>query len=52
MKIALLYFSGTGNTKWLAETLQAALLSLNINVDLVNLEKDFLFDTINTIPFF
>jgi NAD-dependent dihydropyrimidine dehydrogenase PreA subunit len=40
MRIALLYFSGTGNTKWLAEALAAALKEKNEDPSLFNLEKD------------
>ncbi len=44
MNIALLYFSGTGNTKWLAETLASQLEVGGALVDLINLEKNFPFD--------
>jgi len=38
MRIALLYFSGTGNTKWLAETLATKLQEKGAKVDLFSLE--------------
>lgn len=44
MNIALMYFSGTGNTKWLAETLYTDLNSTENPVDLLDLEKDLDFD--------
>jgi ferredoxin len=44
MNIALLYFSGTGNSKWLAETLHEHLNSKDHRVDLFNLENEFDFD--------
>lgn len=43
MRIALLYFSGTGNTKWLAETLAVFLKEKVENITLYNLEKDIEF---------
>jgi len=44
MKIALLYFSGTGNTKWLSEILSASLMEKGGTVSLFNLEDDIKFD--------
>lgn len=44
MNIALMYFSGTGNTKWLAETLYEHLNSTENPVDLFDLENKFEFD--------
>ena len=44
MNIALLYFSGTGNTQWLAETLQAGLVSADHSAEMFNLEETFTFD--------
>lgn len=41
MKIALLYFSGTGNTKWLAESLYANLKTEETDISLFDLEKEF-----------
>ena len=43
MNFALLYFSGTGNTKWLAETLSHH-LSSHVDIDLFNIEDHFDFD--------
>ena len=43
MKIALFFFSGTGNTRWVAEILNKH-LSQNTTVDLFDLEKEFEFD--------
>ncbi|RKY52766.1 MAG: hypothetical protein DRP93_07595 [Candidatus Neomarinimicrobiota bacterium] len=43
MKIALLYFSGTGNTKWLAETLFSFLVEKGGTVSVFNLEDDIEF---------
>lgn len=43
MKIALFFFSGTGNTRWLSETLFAH-ISQKRDIDLFDLEKDFEFD--------
>lgn len=44
MKIALLYFSGTGNTRWLAETLHVKLSDADAEVHVFDLEKDIDFD--------
>ncbi|MCK5817195.1 MAG: EFR1 family ferrodoxin [Candidatus Marinimicrobia bacterium] len=44
MKIALLYFSGTGNTKWLSEILSASLIEKGGTVSIFNLEDDIEFD--------
>jgi len=51
MRIALLYFSGTGNTKWLADILSASLIEKGGTVSLFNLEDDIKFDVkdFNTI---
>lgn len=39
-KIAILYFSGTGNTKYIAEKMKEAAIEKNYEVDLINIEKD------------
>ena len=39
-KIGIIYFSGTGNTKFIAQTIKEELEKHNINSDLVNIEKD------------
>ena len=44
MRIALLYFSGTGNTKWLAETLAATLKEKGKHPSLFNLENKHAFN--------
>lgn len=44
MKIALMYFSGTGNTKWLSEILSASLIEKGGTVSIFNLENDIKFD--------
>jgi len=44
MNIACLYFSGTGNTKWLSETLYENLRAEGVDVTLFDLEKEVHFD--------
>jgi NAD-dependent dihydropyrimidine dehydrogenase PreA subunit len=44
MRIALLYFSGTGNTKWLAKTLSFFLKKQGEEVSLFKLENDIEFE--------
>ncbi|MCF7832426.1 MAG: EFR1 family ferrodoxin [Candidatus Marinimicrobia bacterium] len=44
MHIALLFFSGTGNTRWLVETLHPLLISSGNTVALFDLEKEHNFD--------
>lgn len=39
-KAAIVYFSGTGNTKFIAKNLKLELENNNINVDLINVEHD------------
>lgn len=39
-KVAIVYFSGTGNTKYIAEKMKAAIIKTNNEVDLINIEKD------------
>lgn len=39
-KLAIIYFSGTGNTKYIAEKMKAAIMETNVEVDLINIEKD------------
>lgn len=39
-KIGVIYFSGTGNTKFVAENIKLELESYNEKVDLINIEKD------------
>ena len=39
-KIGIIYFSGTGNTKFIAQTIKEELEKHNINSDLINIEKD------------
>lgn len=44
MNIALLYFSGTGNTEWLAWTLSDKLINCGSEVDLFDLGKECMFN--------
>lgn len=39
-KIAVIYFSGTGNTKYIAEKMKKAACDMNFEADLINIEKD------------
>lgn len=39
MKGVLYYFSGTGNTKWIADRFKESFKSYNINIDLVSIES-------------
>jgi NAD-dependent dihydropyrimidine dehydrogenase PreA subunit len=39
-KLAIVYFSGTGNTKYIAEKMKEAIIKTNVEVDLINIEKD------------
>ncbi|MDP4179422.1 MAG: EFR1 family ferrodoxin, partial [Bacillota bacterium] len=39
-KLAIIYFSGTGNTKYIAEKMKEAAVKTNTQVDLINIEKD------------
>lgn len=39
-KVGIIYFSGTGNTKFVAKTIKRALEKYNKEVDLINIEKD------------
>lgn len=39
-KLAIIYFSGTGNTKYIAEKMKEAISTKDIKVDLINIEKD------------
>jgi len=43
MRIALLFFSGTGNTKWLTEILSSFLTEKGGSVSIFNLEDDIIF---------
>ena len=40
MKTAIIYFSGTGNTKWAAETFRERILSAGYDCTLFDIEKD------------
>ena len=44
MRIAILFFSGTGNTQWLVETLSSFLVETGGLVSVFNLEDDINFD--------
>lgn len=39
-KVAIVYFSGTGNTKYIAEKMKEAIVKTDMEVDLINIEKD------------
>lgn len=39
-KIGIIYFSGTGNTKFVAQTIQEELEKYNQDSDIINIEKD------------
>lgn len=38
-RLAIIYFSGTGNTRYVAEKIKKAIIKASIQVDLVNIEK-------------
>lgn len=39
-KVAIVYFSGTGNTKYVADKMKSVIVRKGIEVDLINIEKD------------
>lgn len=39
-KIAIVFFSGTGNTRLMAEKMSEAAAKINVHTDLINIEKD------------
>ena len=39
-RIGIIYFSGTGNTKFVAQNMKIELEKYNKEVDLINIEKD------------
>lgn len=39
-KTAIIYFSGTGNTRFIAEKMKEAAEKINIETDIINIEKD------------
>ncbi|MFA9396884.1 MAG: EFR1 family ferrodoxin [Clostridiaceae bacterium] len=41
-KLAIVYFSGTGNTRYIADKMKESIIKTNIQVDLINIEKNII----------